>query len=87
VKLDPTKRDCRREIVRLFNLASTDKITTAKATKLSYILQIVLKSIETDELRWAASSDAQPSPQRLAEQIRAAMREANSQIPGAPEGE
>jgi len=87
VKLDPTKRDCRRSLSRLFNLAFTDKIPASKAAKLAYIVGIILKSLETDELRWQQTgSELQPSPQEIAGKIRECMRMADAQVPPPPAG-
>ena len=86
MKRDPTKRDCRRALCRLYNLALADKISASKAARLAYIAQIVLRSLEADEQRWATAETA-PSPEQMAAQIRTAMREADAQIPPPPEAE
>ena len=85
MKLDPKTRDCRRSLVRLYNLALTDKISASKAAKLAYVVGIILKSVENEEAKWA-SSESQPSPAMIAQQIREAMRAADAQVPGPEDG-
>jgi hypothetical protein len=85
VKLDPKKQDCRRALVRLYNLGLADKIPPSKATRLAYIVGIILKSIENDEQRWA-SSESVPDPATIAAGIRECMRMGDSLIPGPPGG-
>lgn len=83
MKRDPTIKDCRRALRRLYNLALRDTITASKAAKLAYVVGIILKSVENEEARWSTSG-SQPSAQETARQIRAFLREGNGTIPGPP---
>lgn len=87
MKLDPTKRDCRRALCRLYNLGLADKIPASRAARLAYIVAIVLKSLENDEARWASADGSQPDPAVFARQIREAMRAADDLIPPPPAAE
>jgi hypothetical protein len=80
------KKDARRLIGQAINLLLRGEIGAERGGKVLYGAYIFIRSIEADESRWAASESG-PSPATIAAQIRAAMREANSQIPGPPEGE
>ena len=83
MKRDPTTRDCRRSLVRLYNLALADRIPASKAAKLAYVVGIVLKSVENAEAKWAADG-LQPDPVQFAQRLRECMREADAQVPGPP---